>query len=337
MRNPVQQKAFLERARGCLLGVAIGDAMGMPVETMKHEEILAQTGGEGIIDFTDPIVRKDWIVGQKAGNTTDDWQLTRAVGNSLVRTGKTFNQRDCAQEHVRELAQSRFGWGGTTQTAIEAIRDGIRVIGRDALPPAPQGKGCGNGIVMKVAPLAICNALLGGTTADLWRDVRSLGEITHPDIRASIAAYAVAFILRDIMTADDIFDRGDGMVALSLALDHVRDIEEGEEVSDHLVSAWLERVFAGYESAESLRKSVGSGFSASETAAFALGTFLRYPNDFRTGVLEAVNAGGDTDTNASVVGALIGANCGTWVIPEAWRAFNPSFAEAIDLAERICS
>jgi len=53
-----------------------------------------------------------------------------------------------------------------------------------------------------------------------------------------------------------------------------------------------------------------------ESVPFAISVFFRHPTDFRAGIFEAVNAGGDTDSNASMVGALIGANVGMTGIPE---------------------
>ena len=89
------------------------------------------------------------------------------------------------------------------------------------------------------------------------------------------------------------------------------------------------------DSADTLRKTAGCGFTALDSVAFSIGTFLRHPCDFRTGVLEAVNAGGDSDTHASIVGALIGLNCGLSAIPKEWRDFSPLFQEAIEIGTKL--
>jgi ADP-ribosylglycohydrolase len=123
---------------------------------------------------------------------------------------------------------------------------------------------------------------------------------------------------------------------LQRIISHVDVIERRHDVKDTLISQRLKKVLVTFSDATELRKTVGCGFHAVETAAFAIGTFLRHLTDFHTGVLEAVNAGGDTDTNASVVGALIGANTGLDAIPLEWRRAHPSFSEALELGEKLC-
>jgi ADP-ribosylglycohydrolase len=66
-----------------------------------------------------------------------------------------------------------------------------------------------------------------------------------------------------------------------------------------------------------------------------MAVFLRHPRNFRAAVLEAVNAGGDTDSTASMVGALVGANCGLDVIPAEWLNFRPEFQEPVELGEKL--
>ena len=84
-----------------------------------------------------------------------------------------------------------------------------------------------------------------------------------------------------------------------------------------------------------LREKIGTNCFAMESVPFAIATFLRHPTDFRAGVLEAVNAGGDMDTTASMVGAMIGANCGLSAIPDEWKNFRPEFAQPLELGERL--
>jgi ADP-ribosyl-[dinitrogen reductase] hydrolase len=331
----MNDKEILDRVQSCLLGVAIGDAMGMPVETMTDKQILAVTNNLGVSGFIDPVVRKDWNLPLKAGDTTDDWQLARAVAVSIIRTGGKFSLMDCAEEHVREYDKSIFGWGRTTNDAIKAIKCGERKVGIDWLPPAKQGKGCGNGVIMKVAPLAIGNFLLQGSSSELWHDVKTLGLLTHPDVLASIAAYAVAIFIKLAMTNSGIMSSSEGLEILSDVINDVRKIEIAERINTESVSDRLELIEESFEKANELREAVGCGFHSIQTAAFTIGTFLRHPKDFRAAILEAVNAGGDTDTNASVVGAMAGANCGLKAILEEWKNFSPDFKEPLSIGSQL--
>ena len=75
----------LDRFQGCLLGAAIGDALGMPAESMTQTEILLATKGQGITDFIAPIQTKiPELRKLMAGRTTDDWQLAHAVAPRKV-------------------------------------------------------------------------------------------------------------------------------------------------------------------------------------------------------------------------------------------------------------
>lgn len=337
----------LDRIQGCLMGVAIGDALGMPVETMTHDEIAALNSGTGVIDFIAPVQRRIRdTINLKPGDTTDDWQLTRALARSVIRTRGLIDVSDCAREHVAELESSTFGWGGTTQKAIEAIRRGQRNPLKDPLPPAPEGKGCGNGIIMKIAPLVLSritsrSEYLDDVDVDLWKQCRLLGLLTHPDLRATISAYAVALLMGDIVYNRELVE-SDASVTEEIFLPSLvratKRVEAYESITTNLVSERLSRLNRNsLRSAQTLRETVGCGCHALDTVAFTIGTFLRHSDNFFAGVLEAVNAGGDTDTNASIVGALIGLNRGLGEIPKEWRNFNPKFEEALVLGEQIAA
>ena len=334
-KNPAETLDFVQ---GCLMGVAIGDALGMPVETMKHEDIMRLNGGLGAVSFMPSVQKRIWDTAKlKAGDTTDDWQLTRAVANSLIRTKGVVDIRDCADEHIRELNNSAFGWGKGSQSAIEAIRDGKRDPVKDPLPPAAPGKGCGNGVIMKIAPLAIAHALRVDKE-NLWYQCKTLGSLTHPDIRASIAAYAVAYLMQFILrNRTNHFIVNQSPIILDMLIRVVMDVEklERQNPESDCISSRLRRLQGIGHSADLIRETTGCGFTALDSVAFTIGTFLRHPLDFRPGVLEAVNAGGDSDTHASIVGALIGINCGLSEIPKEWRDFNPQFQEAIEIGAKL--
>lgn len=325
------------RIKGCLLGVAIGDALGMPVELWSHEKILEVTEGQGITTFINPLqTRITDTKDLQPGQTTDDWQLTEVVARSIVEC-KGWNREHVARAHINAMKTSNFGWGFTTRDSIKALSQ------RDSLwdfpPDQGPGKGCGNGVVMKIAPLAIYSYLH-------YREVNQqvfakhcmeLGSLTHPDPRASFAAYGVALFLGHILQGLGV-NKDNGLSILSHVISEVRDLEAKYckfRPNPETVSERLSMIPRYLGSAEELRLGVGSKFFALDTAAFAIGVFLRNPWDFRKGVLEAVNAGGDTDTNASVVGALIGANNGIYGIPKEWRGFRPEYKEIENLAEEL--
>lgn len=299
------------RFQECLLGVQVGDALGMPVEIMTPKEILAATEGKGVTGFIDPVQRRIHdTMDLKAGDTTDDWQLTQVVAESLVACGD-YDQADQAQRHIVALRESTFGWGGTTTQGIQSLIDG-RDPNEFPSSPGP-GRGCGNGVAMKIAPIALFMTGRYGHHAKLpLREVvMRHGKLTHPDLRASICAHALAYGIwhvlihpmrgrcaRETFMADVILAAADAEEALG----------EGKWNLRGSVSSILDRAFGSIHAPKLLRNAVGTGCVATESVPFALATFARHYDSFKSGLLEAVNAGGDTDTIAAMVGALLGAN-----------------------------
>lgn len=326
----------IDKIRGCLMGVAIGDALGMPVEGLKPFEVAAVNRGSGVRGFMSPVPGREMFGTHelKAGGTTDDWQLTKAVARSLIRTNGRLDLQDCAEEHVRELKARTISWGNTTTSAIQAIADGKRNVLRDTLPPALPKQGCGNGVMMKIAPIAIINA---HTSVEcLWDDCRALGSLTHADIRASLAAFAIAARIRESLIAEEGAGEPVGFSFLTQLIEDVRDIEKHLGMDEELVSDRLILIDDAIHDHVALRTIPGyMRFHAMYTVTITLGTFLRHPRDFRAGILEVVNAGGDADSNGAIVGAMIGAHVGLQGIPYEWRSFNPAFNDAIDLADKL--
>ncbi|MEK7512006.1 MAG: ADP-ribosylglycohydrolase family protein, partial [Patescibacteria group bacterium] len=169
------------------------------------------------------------------------------------------------------------------------------------------------------------------------------GRLTHPDTRASHAAYAVAWLLTNIFMRPlhtGIFGKEDVEKMLFLLILEVERIERlfpDPQMAEDRISSRLRKIFHGkmLDNATDLRVKNGTSCFSLESIPFSMATFLRHPTDFRAGVLEAVNAGGDTDSNAAMVGALIGANCGVEAIPEEWRNFRKEFEEPVRLGEEF--
>ena len=330
-------KVLLDRVKASLMGGRLGDGLGMPWEKKSHEKIMAETGGRGVVGFSSPAEReiRD-TAGLALGETTDDTQLSDVVVWSLI-ANRGLNIKHCAWEHVFEYHRTQFGWGGTTTDAVKEIVAGERDL--DKWRPYVQGKGLGNGVAMKVAPLALFETVRseGVDIHTLAERCMALGKITHPDLRASFAAYAAALVIGRVANHLT-FSAEDGKNLLEFVISQVELLElRWQHFQEHedKVSDRLKRIPAALSSAEKVRKEIGSGFNSMETAPFTIATFLRHPNDFRAGVLEAINAGGDTDTHASIVGAMIGAKVGLEGIPEEWKNFRPEYADALWIGEEL--
>jgi len=329
-----------DRIRGCLLGLAVGDALGVPVETMTHEEIMAATNGQGIVGYSKPLQKKVRDTGNlPPGSTSDDTQLTRVTLRSLVQSGG-FNLRDQANCLVDEFETTTFGWGGTTRVAAQELKDwrdsgGTRGRAPEIHAPCPPNsnkRGCGSGVAMRIAPLAIHHLLRyeldeRDRCKGFSADAMSLGLLTHADPRASIAAIALGHTV-SLLTSDYLRDS-----ERTIGLDYFRimiwnriiyEVRQAEATYRHfrpeqpLFSSRLKDALSLRFDSVALRQQINTGFSAMQSVPFAIATALRHPNDFRTAVLEGVNAGQDTDTVGSMVGAIVGARVGIKGIPEKW-------------------
>jgi ADP-ribosylglycohydrolase len=350
----MEQSRLLDKIRGCLVGVAVGDALGMPVETMTREEILRATGGNGVQDLIKPVQQRiRGTMDLKPGTTTDDTQLTFAVARSLIQC-RNFYIVDQANELVGELANSDFGWGRSTKKSAQQIKEYLDscVIGRTvekipgrhpeipAQAPAKPGDGCGNGVAMKVAPLAVFHALTGGLPEPFLSDVMALGLMTHGDPRASFTAAALGNAIASVLDRQRPLDKERALPLVRKAVTRTLKILEFRyqffrDMPNDRLSKRFEALWESLGSERSLRLRIGNGCFALESVPFAIGCFLRHPADFRRGVLEAVNAGGDTDSTASMVGALIGANVGRSGIPVDWQTAVPATTKAMELADAL--
>lgn len=333
-----------ERVQACLLGVLLGDALGQPVETMTAGEILEKTNGMGITDFADAIQKR--LTSQshlKAGETTDDWQLTKATAGSVIDS-RGLNLEDMARKHAAAYNDSLIGWGGTTRKSVkELVRffDSHGLEGRNPdtpVAPATAGLGAGNGVAMKVSPLPIFHFLSGGrrwSRAALAADIRKFTLLTHSDPRALYTTYAYALLMMEIMR-EPIFHTLQARTALERIWEELKQAknqygfpEGGSAIRQY------EKLFDFIGNPEALTHEIGVGYLCTESVIYSLGIFATYPVNFSEALLTAVNAGLDSDTNAAMIGALIGLNCGLEVIPKKWKNFHPWYSEALEIGERL--
>lgn len=321
----------LDRIKGALVGGAVGDMLGAPYEMKSREEVQAMLAGGPLTMAAD-------------ARATDDTQLTLVVLESLIAC-HGFDILDMARRHVLAYEQSTQGWGGTTKAGIREIKRWFETGGREGRAlrtPRPwrnKAKGGGNGVAMKIAPLAIFYCLAfdherHGAENRLLADTMKLGRLTPPDSRASFLAarfgQGIMFLLDEICRT--ITRDGDRRM---LFLESVIVTPEFEQVSvgtanfaaypdgsAHGRLALLLDVVRCCRSADEVRTTLGTSCYAMESVPFAIATFLRHPTDFRAAMREAITAGGDTDTIAAMVGTLVGANVGLEGIPEDWRAHD---------------
>lgn len=298
-----------DRARGTLLGLACGDALGRPLEFKSAATIERQYGrvNEMLTDGTH---------GKPAGTVTDDTDLAMCVGRSLVaRLG--FDGEDVADRFVDWMESGPFDIGMMTRDAILTYRDGAssRLAGRRVWEERSEGANAGNGSVMRCAPHAL--AFLD-RRADLLADVSlDSSRITHADPRCTHGCALLNLTLAGFIR--------DESAPLASALDVVGDqapgelIEAVEHVPDEVDPKKLEST--GYV-VHTLQTALHDALAADSA---------------EEAIVTAVNRGGDTDTVGAVTGAIAGARFGLEGLPDEWvrtlEVTEPMYELADDLLD----
>jgi ADP-ribosylglycohydrolase len=300
----------LARFQGSLLGLAVGDALGMPVEGMRASAIRGRIGK--VREFMDA----PWRF-LRAGQWTDDTKMMLCHARSIAARGEV-DIEDTAREFIAWFESNDWrGMGGATYESIQRLREGV--------PAAESGKkgemAAGNGAAMRIAPIGLFDCL---DLDRLREDVRAAAAITH-DNREAIAgsqavAYAVGRAARGDLDPDTLIHDTVGFIG---------PCEVAERLS--LAGRFLS---SDMEAEEALARLGTSGYVV-ETAASAFYSFLRTPDDFEETVCRAVEGGLDADTTGAVAGAISGSYNGLDGIPRRWREGVEAATEILSLAESI--
>lgn len=297
-----------DRARGVLLGLACGDALGRPVEFATASDITAEYGR-----LTEMVGQGTW--NQPAGTITDDTEQALCIARSLVNRGE-FDPADIADRFVSWYQSEPFDIGVMTRRALSKLESGLAwdEAGQQVWETSPEGQNAGNGSVMRCPPLAIPYA---HDQAQLVEVSRQSSQITHADPRCTngcaILNLTVAGLLSD--TASPLQD----------ALETVE-----ASAPDELVAALTPIA-------------QGNTPDALETSGYVVHTLQTALHDGlqcdspEAAIVTAVNRGGDTDTIGAVTGAVAGARFGASAIPDRWIEALADPAELRSVADQLAA
>ncbi|MGQ9571962.1 MAG: ADP-ribosylglycohydrolase family protein [Dehalococcoidia bacterium] len=303
---PLQQ--LRAKFRGALLGVAVGDALGAPFE------------GAGAIDER-YLRRLEREPGQL--HYTDDTHMTLGMAESLVER-RGFDGTHMAALFARNFgAQPWRGYGAGPPQVFRLIEQGVPWD--QASRALFGGSGSfGNGAAMRVAPAA----LLGFRNLEqvAWL-ARQTGVITHAHELglegAVLQASAIALLLQH--PSDIPLDCHAFLDALRVHMGTALYLQKLDRIQALLPVSPREEVIA----------ELGNGIAAYEAVPTAIYAFLRHPGSFPKMVTYAISLGGDTDTIASMAGALAGAHLGEQAIPPVWREQVEGAARLRELADAL--
>lgn len=270
--------------RGCLLGLAVGDALGGCFEGQSSDFIARRYRSPQALIDAPPLETMHY---------TDDTQMTLGVAEALVADGLLREETLCRMFAGNYVPSRGYGFG--TRRMLEAMCAGEDH--RAAAEAYYPGGSFGNGAAMRVAPVG----LFFHHDLPLLREQARLSAIpTHLHPLAIEGANLLALGIAVALRAED-FDRSAFFAEL---LTHC-DSEE--------YRAKLERA-ARLHGPEELAE-LGNGIQALESVPTALACFALSPQDYSTAIGRAILLGGDTDTIAAMTGALSGAFLGEQAIP----------------------
>ncbi|MBD5539486.1 MAG: ADP-ribosylglycohydrolase family protein [Desulfovibrio sp.] len=300
-----------ERVRALLLGVAVGDALGVPVEFRARGSFHVDgMRGHGTHD-------------QPAGTWSDDTSLTLALADaiagdavSLPRLARNFIAWHDAAAFTPHGAV--FDVGNATARAIGRLRRGTA----PELAGGTEERDNGNGSLMRVAPLVFL--LAGRGPEERFRIIKAVSSVTHAHAWSVTACFIFLEVLRkltagipkekayaelreDLATPPSFLDAAALEKFRRILREDIRDLPEADIRS--------------------------SGFVV-DTLEAALWSFLT-TDTYRDAVLRAVNLGEDTDTTGAVTGALAAMAYGLDAIPEEWLARLQAREQILRMADRL--
>lgn len=281
--------------------IAYGDSLGLPVETKSRQQIAEIYGGK--IDRLHSI-SNPFFGEAVAGTWSDGTQLSLAVAEALIESG-SFDMEAIAHHHVRALEQTPTrefqgkpvprGWGKSSWESVMKIKNG-EADHRNSGNPDGQG----NGVLMKLAPLALWQAIT--KPSDVLAQVADVARMTHNNDLSVVTALVHRDMLNLLLNGE--VDAGN---LLEAAQEKARSYESKSMLPNagDATSSLLQQLdrYPVVKPEIILEVAPGGGFFSPETLVMAYGAY-RINSHYPGSVHEAVNLGGDTDSIGSIVAAM---------------------------------
>lgn len=279
----ISDDVLKDRFRGCLLGLAVGDALGGKFEAQSADSIRARfPTTQALFDYPQEEI---WY--------TDDTQMAIGVAETLATHGQIIEERLC-EAFVANYVPSR-GYGRGARAVLDAMAEGrnYRQVAEQYFP----GGSYGNGAAMRVAPVGL---IFRDAHPRLWEQARLSALPTH---RHSLGI------------------EGAQLLALAVALGSYQERFDRTKFLAGLLSACESAVFrskieqAGAVGSPEDLAALGNGIEALQSVPTAIASFVLTPEAYETTVSNVIFLGGDTDTLAAMAGAVSGAYLGASRLP----------------------
>lgn len=330
-------KDIKDKIRGSLIGGAIGDALGYPVEFCNYRDIQKRYGEKGITRFD---LKPYWLKKEEwTGNAifSDDTQMTLFTACGLLnakRLNVPFidgikeaylewlttqncnyvlgNGQKCWITNIPELNVRRAP-GNTCITSLQGIA-------RKQIP-VNNSKGCGG--VMRIAPIPLFAVVDGRMTiedADMLAG--DAAQLTHHHPLGYIPAALMSHIIYRLMQDEEPI-RSNLEAYIHEGMAHVKQFYAVSKTSlrimEQLIDAALKLSVNDQSDVENIERHLGGGWVAEETLAIALYCTHRYFDNFEQAIIASVNHGGDSDSTGAVTGNILGTVLGYEAIPQVYK------------------
>ena len=326
-----------DKIRGSLIGGAIGDALGYPVEFMSQQEIQEKYGAEGITRFE--------LNAKGIAEISDDTQMTLFTANGLLFGYSRAATRGIMGTPESYISASYVEWLQTQTGDIDYTRDHFnwirevpelhsrRAPGNTCLQALSQianhkevnnnSKGCGG--IMRIAPIPLYyNGKMKEYHDNSKTTVMVAGEvarITHKHPLGFLPAALLAHLIGRLLSTESPTSYqitqylNEGVLLLG---DIYPNYSKEIDTVEHLVEKAGSLAVSTLTDAEAI-KQLGEGWVAEETLAIAIFCVMRYPNDFEKAIVASVNHSGDSDSTGAITGNIMGAICGYEAIPSYYK------------------
>lgn len=298
---------LVSRARGALLGLVAGNQLGVSTEHLGTAEAIRKAFPRGVLDLAPP---------PKNSPYDDDAAMALLLGESLLAS-QGFDAHDVARGWVKWMKVDGRGIGTTTKRALTLIDRGKEPFeaGRLANQENP-GRSAGNGSVMRCIPVAL---RYHEDPDRLIRVSTQQAAITHSDERCTWGAAAVNLAARELLHGNIYF------------IDEV--LHKIGDRAPRVLREAIHRVPREAESDLPITRAGEAGYVVHciEIAFW----FVTHDRSLEEALISLAQAGGDTDTNAAVAGALLGARYGEVALPPRWLDQITGVEGIAKLAERL--